>query len=277
MTSDVNTADGVDGIAVNLTYAVDTGEAPINEVLGPGKGSRQVAGSYQNHEVMLRDGRKTRDVFDLETHGFVFVDHQTRVPDFYDKDTIANIYYPEMERLLLEATGGRRAHIFDHTLRHSDEAAREQRLVREPALSVHNDYTEWSGPQRLRDVLPDEAEELLKGRFAIVQVWRSINTPIETIPLAMCDARSLDAADLITTERRSPGRIGQTYRIAYNPAQQWYWFPRMTRDEALVFKVYDSQTDSPSRWTAHTAFKNPTAPAGAPARESIEIRSFVFW
>jgi hypothetical protein len=216
-------------------------------------------------------------VFDLETHGFTFVDHKTQVPDFYDESAIARLYYPEMERLILEATGGRRAHIFDHTLRHSDEATRAQRLVREPALSVHNDYTEWSGPQRLRDVLPDEAEGLLKSRCAIVQVWRSINTPIETTPLAMCDARTLNPADLITTERRSPGRIGQTYRIAYNPAQEWYWFPRMNRNEALVFKVYDSLTDSPSRWTAHSAFQNPSAPVAAPPRESIEIRSFVFW
>lgn len=264
-------------IAVNLTYAVRGGEAPVNEVAGPGATSRRVAGAYEEHEVMVRNGRASGDSFNLETHGFVFVDHDTQVPDFYDDKAIAGIYYPEMERLILDKTGGRRVHIFDHTLRHSDEATREQRSVREPALSVHNDYTEWSGPQRLRDILPDEAEDLLKNRFAIVQVWRSINTPIESTPLAMCDARSLDVADLITTERRSPGRIGQTYRIAYNPKQEWYWFPRMSRDEALVFKVYDSQADSPSRWTAHSAFQNPSAPAGAPPRESIEIRSFVFW
>jgi len=277
MANDMNISDHADQIVVRLTYAVSGAEAPVNEVMAPGKGSRRVAGDYQNHEVMLRNGRDTLKMFDLETNGFILVDHETRVPDFYDESAIASLYYPEMERLVLKATGGRRVHIFDHTLRHSDEATREQRLVREPALSVHNDYTEWSGPQRLRDVLPDEAEDLLKSRFAIVQVWRSINTPIETTPLAMCDARSLNPDDLITTERRSPGRIGQTYRIAYNPAQEWYWFPRMNRDEALVFKVYDSQTNSPSRWTAHTAFQNPRAPEAAPPRESIEIRSFVFW
>ena len=277
MPNDTNISDRADQMPVRLTYAVRGGEAPVNEVMLPGKGSRRVAGSYQDHEVMIRNGRDTLKALDLETNGFKLVDHKTRVPDFYDESAIASLYYPEMDRLILEATGGQRVHIFDHTLRHSDETTREQRLVREPALSVHNDYTEWSGPQRLRDVLPDEAEDLLKSRFAIVQVWRSINTPIEITPLAMCDARSLDAADLITTERRSPGRIGQTYRIAYNPAQEWYWFPRMSRDEALVFKVYDSLTDGSSRWTAHTAFQNRSAPAAAPPRESIEIRGFVFW
>ena len=277
MAHDATVPDHTDQLTVSLTYAVNSGEMPVNEVTGPGTDSRRVAGVYEDHQVILRNGREAREPFDLETHGFVFVDHKTRVPDFYEESAVAEIYYPEIERLILETTGARRVHIFDHTLRHSDKATREQRLVREPAVSVHNDYTEWSGPQRLRDVLPDEAEDLLKRRCAIVQVWRSINTPIETIPLAMCDARSLDAGDLITTERRSPGRIGQTYRIAYNQSQEWYWFPRMTRDEALVFKVYDSEIDSPARWTAHTAFVNPAAPADAPPRESIEIRSFVFW
>jgi len=277
MADHVTTAARPDDIDARLTYAVDTGEMPVNEVMDPGKGSRRVTGSYEDRQVRLRDGRSLRDEFALGTHGFVFVDQKTRVPDFYDEAAVTEIYYPEMERLLLETTGARRVHIFDHTIRNSDATAREQRLVREPAISVHNDYTEWSGPQRLREVLPDEAEQLLKGRFAIVQVWRSINTPIETTPLAMCDARSLDPGDLILTERRSPGRIGQTYRIAYNPNHAWYWFPRITRDEALVFKVYDSKADDPVRWTAHTAFVNPTAPPDAPQRESIEIRSFVFW
>lgn len=269
--------DRAEDLTAKLTYTVDTGDMPVNEVMAPGKGSRRVTGVYEDRQVTLRNGRNMRDDFALETHGFVFVDHETQVPDFYDKAAVAEVYYPEAERLILDTTGAQRVHIFDHTLRHSDETTREQRLVREPAISVHNDYTEWSGPQRLRDVLPDEAEDLLKRRFAIVQVWRSINTPIETTPLAMCDARSLDVGDLIKTERRSPGRIGQTYRIAYNPKHQWYWFPRMTRDEALVFKVYDSQVDNPARWTAHTAFTNPAAPEGAPPRESIEIRSFAFW
>jgi len=277
MANNANTAERARDIEAHLTYAVDTGEMPVNQVMDPGKGSRRVSGTYEDREVRLRNGRSMRDEFALETHGFVFVDHPTHVPDFYDEAAVVKIYYPEMERLILETTGARRVHIFDHTIRNSDPTTREQRLVREPAISVHNDYTEWSAPQRLRDVLPDEAEQLMKGRFAIVQVWRSINTPIETTPLAMCDARSLDRRDLITTERRSPGRVGQTYRIAYNPKHQWFWFPRMTRDEALVFKVYDSEVDNPVRWTAHTAFVNPTAPPDAPQRESIEIRSFVFW
>ena len=104
--------------------------------------------------------------------------------------------------------------------------------IREVVSRVHNDYTEWSAPQRVRDILPDEADELLKRRFAIIQVWRPIRHPVETFPLAMADAQTLSPDDMIISERRSPGRIGQTYAIKYNPAHKWFWFPRMRREEA---------------------------------------------
>jgi len=142
---------------------------------------------------------------------------------------------------------------------------------------VHNDYTEWSAPQRVRDILPAEADTLLQGRFAIIQVWRPIRHPVETWPLAICDARSLDPKDLIVTERRYQNRTGQTYAIRYNPDQHWYWFPRMRRDEALVFKVYESLRDGRARWTAHTAFDDPTSAPDACPRESIEIRTLAFF
>ena len=128
-----------------------------------------------------------------------------------------------------------------------------------------------------RDVLPQEAEALLARRFAIVQVWRPIRHPVETFPLAICDAQSLAPAGLVVSERRYPGRIGQTYAITHNPAHRWYWFPRMRREEALVFKVYDSIKEGVARWTAHTAFDDPTSPPGARPRESIEIRTLALF
>ena len=137
--------------------------------------------------------------------------------------------------------------------------------------------TEWSGPQRVRDLLPAEANALLARRFAIIQVWRPIRHPVETFPLAICDAVTLSPADLVVSERRYPNRIGQTYAVTHNPTHAWYWFPRMRRDEALVFKVYDSLQDGRARWTAHTAFQDPTSPPDARPRESIEIRTLAFF
>ena len=144
-------------------------------------------------------------------------------------------------------------------------------------LYVHNDYTEWSGPQRVRELLPDEADELLQGRFAIIQVWRAINHPIQSNPLAIADARSLAPKDLIRAERRYPHRVGETYRIGYNPDHRWFYFPRMRRDEALVFKVFESAKDGRARFTAHSSFNDPNTPEGAPPRQSIEARTLAFF
>ena len=110
-----------------------------------------------------------------------------------------------------------------------------------------------------------------------VQVWRAIRNPIESDPLGICDARSLAEQDLVISERRYPNRIGQTYQIAYNPNHEWYYFPRMARDEAMVFKVFDSATDGRARFTAHSAFADPTSPQNAAPRESIEMRTIAFF
>jgi hypothetical protein len=177
-----------------------------------------------------------------------------------------------------EQLGAAAVEIFDHTLRSGDEAVRTARQLREPVQVVHNDYTDWSGPQRVRDLHPpEEAEDLLSRRVCVVQVWRPIRKPIEADPLAICDAQSLAPADLIPAERRHPDRIGEIYHIAYNPDHRWYYFPRMQRDEAIVFKCYDSMTDGRARFTAHGSFTDPSTPPDAGPRESIEMRTLVYF
>ena len=108
-------------------------------------------------------------------------------------------------------------------------------------------------------------------------MWRPIRYPVETHPLAIADARSVSFDDFIISERRYPDRIGQTYAVAYNPQHKWFWFPHQARNEALVFKVFDSDESVPTRFTAHSAFADPNTPPNAPARESIETRTFAFW
>jgi len=223
----------------------------------------------------VRDGRSGK--FSLDENGFTFVEHKTAVKDFLDPEELKRVYYPEVSLLMRTVSGAKRAHVFDHTLRSGDEAEREARLLREPVLSAHNDYTEWSGPNRVRELMGEEAETLLKSRFAIVQVWRAINQPIESNPLAIADAKSVEPGDLLVAERRYPNRVGQTYRLKYNPRHRWVYFPRMRRDEALVFKVFDSEKDGRARFTPHTSFDDPATPPGAPPRQSIEARALVFF
>ena len=262
-------------ITAQIPYTVDTGEKLVNETFGPGNIKRRSEGTWEKRPMPVQDGRAAE--LSIEKNGFVLVDHPTAVENFFEPDQLTSVYYPEVERLIKAVAGASRVVIFDHTLRSGDESEREAKLVREPVLSAHNDYTEWSGPQRVREILPDEADALLKRRFAIIQVWRAINQPIESNPLALADARSVAMDDLLISERRYPHRVGQTYRLRYSPAHRWFYFPRMRRDEAIVFKVFDSQNDGRARFTPHTAFDDPTTPPGAVPRQSIEARAFAFF
>lgn len=266
-----------DTIEAEIVYAIDTGEKLVNETMPHGDMSRVRTGKYENRVMPIRNGRAPGMHFDLDGNGFILTDHDTKVADFYDPEQITSVYYPEVEKLIAETSGASRVVIFDHTVRSGDEGTRKAKLVREPVLSAHNDYTENSGPRRVREILPDEADELLKKRFAIIQVWRPIRLPIDANPLTMCDSRSCKPEDFLIAERRYPHRVGETYRMQYNPAHEWYYFPHMRRDEALVFKVYDSAKDVGARFTPHTSFTDPSTPANAPARESIEARAFAFF
>jgi hypothetical protein len=265
-----------EAIEATVNYIVDNGEKIFTQTAAPGSTDVR-GGTLDPHSVTIRNARLQAEPFALDREGFRFVRHDTKVADFFNEDEIRRVYYPEMEALVKAESGASRVVVFDHTLRTADADEREARKIREVVRRVHNDYTEWSGPQRVRDLLPDEAGELLKRRFAIVQVWRPIRHPVESFPLAICDARSISPRDFVVSERRYPNRVGQTYAITYNPEHRWYWLPRMRREEALVFKVYDSAKDGRARWSAHTAFEDPTSPPNARPRESIEIRTLAFF
>jgi hypothetical protein len=277
MVAVVEQESSTEAIEATVNYILANGEKLFTYTGGPGSLDVRTGGTPDPRRVAIRNARLAREPFALDREGFRFVRHDTKVRDFFAEDEVRSVYYPEMEALVRAEAGAARVVVFDHTLRTADQELRETRKIREVVRRVHNDYTEWSGPQRVRDLLPQEADALLSRRFAIVQVWRPIRHPVESFPLAICDARSIAPQDLVVSERRYPDRIGQTYAITYNPAHRWYFLPRMRRDEALVFKVFDSMKDGRARWSAHTAFEDPTSPANARPRESIEIRTLAFF
>ena len=267
----------MEAVTVDIPYTLDTGEKLVNESFGPNNIRRRRVGTDELKAMTVQNGRLVADRLSLDEQGFVFLEHKTKVADFFDPAQLQSIYYPEVEHLIKKTSGASRVFLFDHTLRSGDETEREAKLIREPVLQAHNDYTEWSGPNRVREFLPDEAETLLARRFAIIQVWRAINQPIQSNPLAVADAKSIAFDDLLVAERRYPHRVGQTYRLKYSPNHRWFYFPEMRRDEALVFKVYDSESDGRARFTPHTSFKDPATPPNAPSRQSIEVRAFAFF
>ena len=261
-----------------LNYSVDTGEKPASYGgISSAEAVKKRTGKYQEHKMAIHDGRAVADKLSLEREGFILVRHETKVKDFYDETEVCSVYYPEIEQLVKETSGAKRVLVFDHTLRSADNAMREAKQISGPVRNAHNDYTEWSGPQRVRDLLPNEAEELLKHRFAVVQVWRPIRHAVQREPLAIADARSIGTRELFPSSRVYPDRVGEVYHCGFNPQHRWYYFPHMQRNEAVVFKTFDSSKDGRSRWTAHTAFDDPTSPPDAPPRESIEMRTLAFF
>ena len=271
-------ATALDHVEAPLNYLVASGETPLVYAYEPPPGTPQRPGQYEPRQVAIRDGRPILPALSLDKHGFALRRHATKVADFYDDAEVRRVYYPEIEQLARDATGASKVLIFDHTLRNTAPERQSGRRIRDAAASVHNDYTEKSAPRRVRDLLdPAEAEARLKRRYVEINVWRPIAGPVQAWPLAVCDASSVDPRDLVATERRYPDRVGETYAVTYNPRHRWFYFPRMQRDEVLLIKCFDAATDGRARLAVHTAFEDPATPAGAPPRESIEVRTFAFF
>jgi hypothetical protein len=217
------------------------------------------------------------DSVDLDSEGFELLRHKSAVKNFYDDGEVRSIYCPEAEQALKEVTGADRVFIFDHTVRRRVPGAEDRRVgPRQPATRVHVDHTARSGPQRVRDLLPDEAEQLLRGRVQIINLWRPIRGPLRDAPLAVCDARTVSPDDLVPSDLIYQHRVGELYSVKYNPAHQWFYVPEMRTDEVLLLKCYDSELDGRARFLPHSAFIDPTTPLDAPRRESIELRTLVF-
>ena len=264
-------------IEAKLNYIVDNGIKPVQYIDRPEDSDKTIVASYEQIPCKIYNGRPISKTFSVASHGFAFVDSHTKVTNFLDEQEVKSVYYPETAELVKQHSAASDVFVFDHTVRFADEKEREANAVRPPVKGVHNDYTELSAPQRVRDMLPKQADDLLSRRFAIIQVWRAIRLPIQTDPLAICDARSLKEEALIKLTRHYPHRTAETYHITCNPDHEWYYFPEMTRNEALVFKVYDSGKNAKVRYTAHTSFDNPISTPDAPPRESIEMRAFAFY
>lgn len=264
-------------VVADMNYLVPMDERPRNYTFEPPAGIPRSNAEHVAHAVRIRDARPIAGTVSLDANGFALLQHKSAVKDFFDDEEVRRVYYPEVERLVKEATGALRVHIFDHTTRRRvPDAETQADAPRQPVRRVHIDHTAKSGPQRVRDLLPDEADELLKGRVQVINLWRPIRGPLLDSPLAVCDATSIDLKDLVPSDLVYPHRVGETYSVKFNPAHRWYYVPRMRTDEALLLKCCDTATGVPARYTPHSAFSDPTAPADAPPRESIEVRTLVF-
>ena len=278
-------------VVAALNYLAPMSEAARTYTYDPPAGVPRFNGRLEPHRVTIHDARPIRAGLSLDMQGFVLVEHGSAVRDFWDEDELRAVHYAEAERLVRAATGASRALVFDHTLRRRapdrpplDGGGGSFAAVREPVGRVHADYTSISAGDRMRRLLgAAEAADRLRCRFAIVGLWRPTNPqPLHDAPLAVCDARSVGANDMVPNELIYRDRRGETCIGIHNPMHRWFFFPEQRRDEVIVFKNFDSAagiagTAGIAGVVPHTAFDDPTAPADAPRRESIELRAFAFF
>ena len=233
----------------------------------------------EEHRVPIGDMREIADTLSMDREGFELLRHTTTAEDLYDDDAVETQYYAEIETLLRQRFDADRVVIFDATRRSDGGAGAANRDgLRGPARRVHVDYTLKSGPQRVKDILgAPEAERLAASGARIIQVnvWRPIHGPVQRAPLALADASSVRPEALIATDQVFPDRVGEIYHLAHAPSQLWYFAPRMTSDEVLLIKGWDSLGDGRAQFTPHGAFELPDMDETAPPRESIELRTLV--
>ncbi|KFX93211.1 hypothetical protein O988_06933 [Pseudogymnoascus sp. VKM F-3808] len=262
-------------VTTELNYYQDPGDGtpPVPYYVGqPNTYERPTTAQ----SVVIHDVSGDEDKYTLDSHGFQFTKHASKEKEFLDEEKIKAEYYPEVEQLLKDVTGATRVFIFDHTIRRAAADSRDGTTqLRGPGKRVHIDQSYQASENRVKHHLPDEADDLLKKRFQIINVWRPIKTILRD-PLALADAHSVPDSDLIPVSLIYPDRKGETYTVKPNPNHRWYFKYAQQPDEPLFIKCYDSVDDGRARRIPHSAFSNP-AHDNDPTRESIEVRTLVFY
>ena len=225
------------------------------------------------------DDVRTNGALSLDANGAALLQAPSAVRNFYDDDELHGRYYPEAADIIKSALGASRVVVYDHNVRRGTRLLlRADRYDQgRPVHHAHADYTEISAARRLRDEFGAEAQRLMQGRYAQVNLWRPIRGPLRDAPLAICDGASLGPGDLKPADLRYPDRNGEIYYLAHDVGQRWYYAPDMDANEVWLFKNFDS-APAGGAWVApHSAFDDPRPHPHVPPRESIEVRAFALF
>ena len=258
---------------------------------------------------ILRDGRRMQEYSPglsptspecMDKLGVSLAHCESKCQNFYDAAEVERVFYPEIEKLLLDFfPGATDAFVYNHGLFDKDYKGdiKEDQDNKDPGVNtyyadlVHNDLNDNSGRVRCRELLTknlrnfgrtqhyseEQADAKMSRRFMSINLAK----PMETVgqhPFVLCAWPSFADQPYITNYRVYDDRVGETTRFTYRPDHEWYWFPQQTSTEVSMLKCYDSVTDgSVSRWSFHSACLDPTAPADAPCRKNVVVRSYVFF
>lgn len=240
-------------------------------------------------EVRVIDGRALAGELDLDVQGFRLVPHRSAVADFdriQEDPEVDRRYIAETAALLREVTGASQVVVLGGGKKRYGEAAVDKLAPlanAKPARYPHADNTDASAVQLVELVAAfvDDVDLAACSRWALYNVWRAVTPPPQDVPLAVCDARTVAGDDEVTvtavTEERGAGAIvHDTTGYRHADRHRWHWFPDMTRDEVLIFKAHDTDPARAGR-VPHSAFDDPSCPAGVPTRASVEMRALALF
>ncbi len=319
--NDIEAPEG--GVALPLRYSISElpsySVVPSNELWrDPARGAeaellRQDEQNYRRRCLyfphVLRDARRLEEYYPglsptspecMDKLGLALAHCESECQNFYDAAEVERVFYPEIEKLLLEFyPGATDALVYNHDIFDQDYQGdrTEDQDKKNPGVNanyvnlVHNDLNDNSGRVRCRELLTKnlrnfgreqhyteaEADAKMSRRFVSINLAK----PMETVrqnPFVLCAWPSFALQPYITNYRIYDDRVGETTRFTYHPNHEWYWFPQQQPTEVSMLKCYDSVTDgSVSRWSFHSACVDPTAPADAPCRRNVVVRSYVFF
>lgn len=289
---------------------------------GSDAGSEGINIDKKEMQIINARDSLARNNISIDSKGFEIINSniQNLGIDFFDNNEVLNKYYNHCADFIKDRTGATSVYAFDHNIRSasgkkSKTMIKDGQQVQGPAHIVHGDYTLTSAPERFNQLakpvrkndtfqsiigesnslLSQELVDttLLDGRFAIINLWRNIvEQPVEVNPLALCDASTVSPEDLVVFEIHYADRIGENYFAKHNKNHDWYYFDKMTKNEALLIKQWDSHGtiaktngkladnesfDKPCTFSFHSAFEDPSTREDAPDRWSMEVRCIVIY
>ncbi|MFT4585139.1 MAG: hypothetical protein ACI915_005504 [Gammaproteobacteria bacterium] len=259
----------------DINYMMAMAPRPARYLCKPPDDMPEFNWQFEARPLTVHDARALASSITLDEHGFCLRQIPTEVADFHVAKDVLEVYYREIEQFVQAATGAQKVLAFDYNLRSASKEDRKATGAFPPATFAHADYTTNSARQRILDLLPkEEADQRLARRYSFINLWRAIDGPVQNDALCVCDASSIGPNDLVATDLIYDDRMGEIYNVTFNQNHRWYYYRHMVGDDVLMITNFDSERQLT---VPHTGFTDPSVPASAPPRKSIEVRVVVFY
>lgn len=289
-------------VKTNLNYHVDDGIRPKfygyqREGIVLEEGVPDLVGKTMAKEVTIINGRQHQLSLDANSFELTNCETSLTTAEFYEEgaEKITNTYYKEMAECVKQKLGAAHVLVFHHQVRNKErnngKANDIVTSVQGYANGVHSDTHPDSAEESYSFVSIGVDSDLRQGRYLYMNLWRNIDDerPVSANPLAVLDQTSVTdgvgsedylESDLYTKDPNTGFIYGlKQYRLNQKNSDnhKWYYFPNMTKSEAILFKQWDSDPKRQTNLCFHTAFEDPTTPKNAPTRQSIEVRMIVYF